>query len=217
VAPDEAVKRVRSCKVIPVIKIEDAAHGVPLVRALLAGGIDVAEITLRTPCAMDAIGQVAREFGDQVCVGAGTVLEPEQVDLAVNAGADFIVSPGFSPKVAERCRQLSVLYLPGTATPTEVMRAVSEFGLRVLKFFPASNCGGVGMLKSFGSVFSDVIFMPTGGITAANVKEYVSLPNVFAAGGSWMVADAAVKKAAESGSWSEIQSSAREARASALG
>lgn len=215
--PDKAVERVRNCKVIPVIKIEDAAHGVPLVRALLAGGIDVAEITLRTPCAMDAIGEVARQFGDQVCVGAGTVLEPDQVDLAVNAGSDFIVSPGFSPRVAERCRQLGVLYLPGAATPTEVMRAVYEFDLKVLKFFPASNCGGVGMLKSLGSVFSDVIFMPTGGITAANVKDYVSLPNVFAAGGSWMVSDTAVKKASESGDWSEVEKGAREARASALG
>jgi 2-dehydro-3-deoxyphosphogluconate aldolase/(4S)-4-hydroxy-2-oxoglutarate aldolase len=189
---------------------------VPLVSALLAGGIDVAEITLRTPCAMDVIGEVARAFGDRVCVGAGTVLEPEQVDLAVSAGSDFIVSPGLSPKVAERCRQLNVLYLPGTSTPTEVMRAVSEFGLKVLKFFPASNCGGVGMLKAFGSVFSDVMFMPTGGITVANVKEYVSLPNVFAAGGSWMVADAAVKKAAESGNWSEVEKGARAARASAM-
>lgn len=214
VSPEDVLQRLRACKVVPVIKLDDASHSVPLVAALKEGGIDVAEITFRTACAAEAIQRASEVEG--VCVGAGTVLEAKQVDIAIDGGADFIVSPGFSPSVCYRCQKRGALYLPGVVTPTEVMMATSKFGLKALKFFPASNYGGAGTLKSFSAVFPDVVFMPTGGVTEANIGDYVSLPNVMAAGGSWMVGDAAVKLAAESGNWSEITSVARKARETAL-
>jgi len=208
---DDVLKRVGDCKVIPVIKIDDIAHAVPLCKALKEGGIDVAEITFRTECAADAIREVSRQV-EGVCVGAGTVLTPQQVDIAVESGADFIVSPGFDSRVAQRCRSRGVLYLPGVITPSEVMVVSGgKFGLKALKFFPASNFGGAGTLKAFAAIFPQVSFMPTGGVTETNIADFVSLPNVFAAGGSWMVADAAVKKAAESGDWSGIAEGARKA------
>lgn len=210
---EDVLKRIQACKVIPVIKVDSAAHAAPLAQALLAGGVDVVELTFRTTCAPEAIRRVVEEV-KEVCVGAGTVLEPAQVDVAVAGGADFVISPGFSEKVWRRCKQLGVLYLPGVVTPTEVMMAASH-GLKALKFFPASNYGGVGTLKSFSAVFQDIQFMPTGGVTEANVADFVGLPNVMAAGGSWFVADAAIKSAAESGSWTSITDGARTARAAA--
>jgi len=208
--PEAVLEKLKACKVVPVIKLDDAAHAAPLARALLEGGIDVAEITFRTACAADAMKEVTSGVPN-VCVGAGTVLKPSQVDIAIEAGADFIVSPGLDPAVARRCKQCRVLYLPGVVTPTEVMMATSKFGLNKLKFFPASNYGGAATLKSFSAVFQDIEFMPTGGITETNIKDIVSLPNVFAAGGSWMVADAAVKSAALSGNWSAITDASRKA------
>jgi len=211
---EEVLKRLTACTVIPVVALEDVAHAVPLAIALREGGIDVAEITLRTSCAVECIREVAQK-SEGVCVGAGTVLTPEQVDLAVEAGADFIVSPGFDLAVARRCRARRVLYLPGVATPTEVMLATTRFKLKHLKFFPASCFGGVSTLKAFSSVFPQISFMPTGGVTEANIGDFLSLPNVMAAGGSWMVAPAAVKSAAESGNWSAITDGAKSASAAA--
>merc|ERR1712070_1226809 len=121
-----------------------------------------------------------------VCVGAGTVLNPSQVDEAITAGADFIVSPGFDPLVARHCQKRGILYLPGVVTPTEVMHVSSRFKLKTLKFFPASNFGGVDTLKSYSAVFQGIKFMPTGGVSEGNLKTFLSLPNVIAAGGSWM-------------------------------
>jgi len=207
---EEVVKRVSACKVIPVIKIDDVAHAVPLCRALKDGGIDVAEITFRTSCGPEAIREVCRDV-EGVCVGAGTVLTPQQVDIAVDNGADFVVSPGFDQRVGERCRARKVLYLPGVVTPSEVMAASSRLRLTTLKFFPASNFGGAGTLKSYAAVFPGLSFMPTGGVSEANIADYVSLPNVIAAGGSWMVADALVKQAAETGDWSDVVAGARKA------
>lgn len=212
--PEDVLQRLRACKVVPVIKLDDASHSAPLVTALKEGGIDVAEITFRTACAAEAIQKASEVAG--VCVGAGTVLEPKQVDIAIDGGADFIVSPGFSPSVCKRCQKRGALYLPGVVTPTEVMMATSKFGLKALKFFPASNYGGAGTLKSFSAVFPDTAFMPTGGVTEGNIGDYVSLPNVLAAGGSWMVGDAAVKASAESGNWSDVTNAARKAREAAL-
>lgn len=213
--PDEMVKRIAACKVIPVIKIDDVAHAVPLCTALKEGGIDVAEITFRTECAVEAMREVSNHVAG-CCVGAGTVMTAKQVDLAIDAGADFIVSPGFDAAVWKRCKQRGALYLPGVVTPTEVMLATSRYKLTTLKFFPAGNYGGAGTLKSFSAVFGGTTFMPTGGVTEANIGDYVSLPNVIAAGGSWMVADADVKKAAESGDWSAIKEGAKKASEAAL-
>jgi len=213
-AAEEVVKRVTACKVVPVIKVDDIADAVPMGQALKAGSVDVLEITFRTACAAEAIREVCKSV-EGVCVGAGTVLSPEQVDIAVDGGADFIVSPGFDPAVANRCRARKVLYLPGVVTPTEVMMVTSRFKLKTLKFFPASNFGGAGTLKSYSAVFPDIKFMPTGGITEDNISSFVSLPNVIAAGGSWFVSDFLVKKAAEKGDWSEITAAAQKASSAA--
>lgn len=209
-------EEVRAClrgKVVPVIKVSEADHAIPLVSALLSGGIDIAEITFRTACAAEAIRRASTVAG--VCVGAGTVLEPGQVDQAVDAGADFIISPGFSDRVAKRCRQRGVLYIPAVVTPTEVMSVTANWGLKLLKFFPAGNFGGASTLKSYGAVFPDIKFMPTGGVTESNIGSYLSMPNIIAAGGTWFVADADVEKAAETGDWSPITEGARKAKASA--
>lgn len=214
--PEEVLRRVTACKVIPVIKLSDAAHAVPLCNALKEGNIDVAEITFRTACAAEAISSVTKQL-EGVCVGAGTVLTPQQVDVAINAGADFIVSPGFSKAVFLRCQLRGALYLPGVVTATEVMMVTSPpFDLNALKFFPASNFGGAGTLKSFSAVFPKTMFMPTGGVTESNIGDYVSLPNVMAAGGSWMVGDSAIKVAAESGDWKPIVDAAKKASDAAL-
>lgn len=207
-SPQEAViMRLKSCRIVPVIKIQDASHAVPLVKALKAGGIDVAEITYRTASAAEAIREVCRNV-DGMCIGAGTVLSAQQADEALQCGADFIVSPGFDPAVARRCRARGVLYLPGVVTPMEAMMVSTKFNLKVLKFFPAASFGGVGALKSYAAVFPDIAFMPTGGVTETNLTDFLSLPNVLAAGGSWMVTDAAIQKAGESGDWSAITAAA---------
>mmetsp|Transcript_24670 Transcript_24670/g.68801 ORF Transcript_24670/g.68801 Transcript_24670/m.68801 type:complete len:291 (+) Transcript_24670:90-962(+) len=210
---EEVVKRLAACKAVPVIKLENAEHAIPLVTAMLEGGIDIAEITFRTACAAEAIQRASTVEG--VCVGAGTVLEPKQVDLAVDMGADFIISPGFSAAVCARCRKRRVLYIPAVVTPTEVMSVTSRWGLKFLKFFPASNFGGVGTLKSYSAVFPEIKFMPTGGVTETNINEFLALPNVIAAGGSWFVADAAVKKAVETGDWKDLAEGAKKAKAAA--
>mmetsp|Transcript_73734 Transcript_73734/g.204259 ORF Transcript_73734/g.204259 Transcript_73734/m.204259 type:complete len:259 (-) Transcript_73734:91-867(-) len=212
---DAVVKRLDDCKVVPVIRIERVEDAVPLCRALLDGGIDLAEITFRTDCAAEAIRAVCQSV-EGMCVGAGTVVDPQQVDAAIDNGADFVVSPGFDARVARRCAARGALYLPGTITPTEVMTAMS-YGLRHLKFAPATTCGGLGALKSYGAVFPDVAWMPTGGVTEANIIDFVTLPNVVASGGTWMVGEAAIRSAAASGDWSAIVDAARKARAAAHG
>lgn len=209
---EEVLKKL-SGKVVPVIKVNDADHSIPLVTALLAGGVDIAEITFRTACAAEAIKRAATVEG--VCVGAGTVLQPKQVDEAVDAGADFIISPGFSEPVWRRCERRGVIYIPAVITPTEVMTAASKYGLKTLKFFPAGNFGGAATLKSYGAVFPDIKFMPTGGVTEANIGDFLSQPNIIAAGGTWFVADADVKKAVESGDWGPMTEAAKKAKAAA--
>lgn len=172
-------------RVIPVVVLEDAADADPLAAALLAGGLRSAEVTFRTPAAAAAIEAIA-ERGD-LLVGAGTVLTPDQVDEAVDAGARFVVSPGLGEEVARRCTERDVPYLPGAATATEIQRAL-ELGLRTLKFFPAGQLGGPAMLRALSAPFGPARFVPTGGVTAANLADYLAVPSVFAAGGSWMVA-----------------------------
>lgn len=171
--------------VIPVIVLNDVNHAVPIARALLAGGIRMLEVTLRTPVALQCIERIAKEVPEAV-VGAGTVRTPAEAKAAALAGARFAVSPGFTVAVGQACRDNSLPLLPGVATGSEIMMAV-EAGYTELKFFPALQAGGPAMLKAWSGPFFDVKFCPTGGITAANAKDFLNLPNVVCVGGSWLV------------------------------
>lgn len=169
---------------VPVVVLEEAAHAAPLAEALVSGGLPVAEVTFRTRAAAASIRAMAQN--PRMIVGAGTVLRPAQVDEAADAGASFIVSPGLSAAVVDRARARGLLVLPGAVTPTEIMAAL-DLGLTTLKFFPANVYGGPAALKAIGAPFGDVRFVPTGGVSTANLSEYLGLPNVAAVGGSWMV------------------------------
>ncbi|MBS4044951.1 MAG: bifunctional 4-hydroxy-2-oxoglutarate aldolase/2-dehydro-3-deoxy-phosphogluconate aldolase [Alphaproteobacteria bacterium] len=191
--------------VIPVLVVEDAAQAVPLARALIAGGIPVLEITLRSAAALDAIQRIAAEVPDAV-VGAGTVLNPAQFAAAQLAGAKFVISPGATEALYYTAKDTGLPYLPAVATASEVMRAMEQGFLRA-KFFPAESSGGIGALKGFGGPFPEMKFCPTGGITEANLRSYTSLPNVFAAGGSWL----APKELLQKGDWAGITAIAKKA------
>lgn len=192
--------------VIPVIVIDDAADAVPIAEALVRGGLPVLEVTLRTPAALAAMQAMAQVPG--ALVGAGTVLDVGQLQAAVQAGARFLVSPGYSANVDAAARAASIPWLPGTATAGEVMRA-REAGCQRLKFFPAEQAGGAEMLKAFGSVFRDVVFCPTGGITLAKAAQYLALDNVACVGGSWVLPKALVAQR----DWAAIERLAAEAAA----
>ena len=193
--------------VIPVIVLEDVAHAVPLARALVEGGIRMLEVTLRTPAALACIEAIAREVPAAV-TGAGTVRSEADARAAAKAGARFAVSPGYTHAVGRACREMGLPLLPGTATGSEVM-AAQEDGYNELKFFPAMQAGGVAMLKALAGPFHDVRFCPTGGVTAANAREFLALPNVICVGGSWLTPADAVK----AGDWGRITALAREAAA----
>jgi 2-dehydro-3-deoxyphosphogluconate aldolase/(4S)-4-hydroxy-2-oxoglutarate aldolase len=191
--------------VIPVIVIERAEHALPMARALFDGGVRVLEVTMRTPAALAAIAAIAQSIPD-VIVGAGTVRSDADARAALAAGARFAVSPGFSPRVAAACREIGLALLPGVATASEVMLA-ADHGFRFLKFFPASAAGGTAMLKAWASVFADISFCPTGGITAASAPDYLALANVAVVGGSWLTPPDALAAV----DWPRIESLAREA------
>ena len=191
--------------VIPVLIIEDAATAVPLARALVAGGLYVLEITLRTSAAHDAVTAIASEVEGAV-VGVGTVFHPNQLVLAESLGARFAVSPGFTPNLLAAARDSSLPLLPGAATPAEMM-TLEEAGYNLLKFFPAEVLGGIPALKAFASPLKAIRFCPTGGIGAKNAPDYLALPNVVCVGGSWVAPADAV--AAED--WGRIERLAREA------
>ena len=171
--------------VIPVIVLHDVAHAVPMARALLAGGIRMLEVTLRTPQALACMEAIAREVPEAV-VGAGTVRSAADAQAAAMAGARFAVSPGYTRAVGRACRDLGLPLLPGVASGSEIMMA-QEDGLMLLKFFPAMQAGGVAMLKAWSGPFGDVSFCPTGGVTLHNAPELLALPNVLCVGGSWLV------------------------------
>lgn len=171
--------------VIPVIKIDNASDALPLAEALKKGGICAAEITFRTDAAEESIRLIAENYPDFL-IAAGTVLSPEQADKAMNAGASFIVSPGLNPKVVLHCKEKGYPIIPGVCTPTEI-EAAMDLGLSYLKFFPAEAAGGVKMIKAMSAPYTKIKFMPTGGINAKNLAEYLSCKAVFACGGSWMV------------------------------
>ena len=191
--------------VIPVLKIDNVANAVPLARALARGGLRVIEITLRTPDALECIRRAAGEV-EEAIVGAGTILNARQFEQAAEAGSRFIVSPGLSTGVLGAAAASPVPLLPGAITPGEMMTAL-EAGLDFLKFFPAEQAGGAAFLKSLASPFQGLRFCPTGGVTAGNASDYLSLSNVICVGGSWVAPDALVK----AGKWAEIEALAREA------
>jgi 2-dehydro-3-deoxyphosphogluconate aldolase/(4S)-4-hydroxy-2-oxoglutarate aldolase len=177
--------------IVPVVAIDNAEDARPLAKALCAGGLPVAEVTFRTACAEEAIRIMASEFPDML-IGAGTVLTCEQVDKAVNAGAKFIVSPGLNPTVVKYCVDKGVPVTPGCSSPSDIERAL-ELGLEVVKFFPAEAAGGLKMIKAMSAPYGKVKFMPTGGINASNLKDYLDFKKIIACGGSWMVDKALIK------------------------
>ncbi|WP_429738295.1 bifunctional 4-hydroxy-2-oxoglutarate aldolase/2-dehydro-3-deoxy-phosphogluconate aldolase [Enterovibrio makurazakiensis] len=196
--------RLSALKVIPVIAIKDADSAVPLAKTLFENGMPSAEITFRTDAAAESIRRIRDEFPDML-IGAGTVLTSAQVDQAIEAGSDFIVSPGFNPTTVKYCQQRGIVIIPGVNSPS-LVEAAMEMGLKTLKFFPASVSGGPAMLKALNAVYP-VSFMPTGGVSQDNISEYLSIPSVLACGGTWMVpADLIDAK-----NWDEIGRLVREA------
>lgn len=206
-APLSALGVVRDAPVIPVIVLHNVAHAVPMARALLAGGIRMLEVTLRTPMALDCIAAIARDVPGAV-VGAGTVRSASDARSASHAGARFLVSPGLTAAVAQASRDANLPLLPGIATASEIMQAQEE-GLQALKFFPALQAGGLAMLKAWQGPFGDVLFCPTGGISISNAPDFLALANVACVGGSWLVPQDAL----EQGDWARITALARAAGA----
>lgn len=177
--------------VVPVVVLNDAKDAVPLAEALVEGGLPCAEVTFRTEAAEESIRLMSEKYPDML-VGAGTVLTVEQVDRAVAAGAKFIVSPGFDPEIVDYCLSKEIPVFPGCITPSEVAQAVKR-GLKVVKFFPAEQFGGVATIKALAAPYTKVNFMPTGGVSAKNLKDYLSYDRIVACGGSWMVKGDLVK------------------------
>ncbi len=200
-----ALQVMQDAPVIPVIVLHDVAHAVPMARALVAGGIRMLEVTLRTTQALACMEAIAKEVPEAV-VGAGTVRSAADAAAAAQAGAQFAVSPGYTRAVGQACRDQGLSLLPGVATGSEI-RMAQEDGYTHLKFFPAMQAGGPAMLKAWAGPFFDVKFCPTGGVTPGNAGEFLSLPNVACVGGSWLVpADALAQ-----GDWGRIEALAREA------
>lgn len=179
------LEQIQKMGIIPVVVIDDVKDAEPLAKALCEGGLPCAEVTFRTAAAEESIRIMAEKFPDML-LGAGTVLTTEQVDRAVAAGAKFIVSPGTNPKVVKYCVEKNIPITPGTCTPSEVEQAL-EHGLEVVKFFPAEAAGGLKMIKAMAAPYVGVKFMPTGGISPSNVREYLAYDRIIACGGSWMV------------------------------
>ncbi|ENM3825567.1 bifunctional 4-hydroxy-2-oxoglutarate aldolase/2-dehydro-3-deoxy-phosphogluconate aldolase [Vibrio cholerae] len=177
-------QRLRAIKIVPVIAINDIAHALPLAKVLVENGLPCAEVTFRTAAAAESIRIMRKAYPD-LLIGAGTVLTTAQVDEAIAAGADFIVSPGLNPTTVKYCQQRNIAIIPGVNNPSLVEQAM-EMGLRTLKFFPAEPSGGIAMLKALSAVYP-VSFMPTGGINPNNAQEYLALKSVVACGGTWMV------------------------------
>lgn len=179
------IERAAAIGLIPVIAIPKVEYALPLAEALLVGGLPCAEITFRTAAAADSIAQIKQRF-PELLLGAGTVLTTAQVDAALNAGAEFIVSPGSNPTTIAYCQQKGVTIFPGVCTPTEIEMNL-EKGIEVMKFFPAEPAGGTKFLKAICAPYKDVRFIPTGGIDTKNIGDYLAIPQVVACGGSWMV------------------------------
>ncbi len=208
----EILNRLSAAGVVPVVVIENAKDAVPTAEAMLRGGIDVMEITFRTAAAPDAIRAVS-ENCPKMLVGAGTVITLEQCKQAVDCGASFIVSPGFNREVVAWCVEHDVAVTPGCVTPTEIMEAMELAGLKVLKFFPANVYGGLSAMKALSGPFGGIKFIPTGGVNAQNLAEYISAPFIHAVGGSWVCPKADIS----AGHFEKITQLCREARKAVLG
>ena len=193
--------------VVPVVVLNDADDAVPLADALIKGGLPCAEVTFRTDAAEESIRRICESFPDML-VGAGTVLTTKQVERAYKAGAKFIVSPGFDPEIIDCCISIGLPVLPGCITPSEIAQAVKR-GLKVVKFFPAEQSGGVAMIKAMAAPYSMVKFMPTGGISTKNLADYLSCDKILCCGGIWMVKEDLIR----SGSFDKITDMTREATA----
>lgn len=201
----DLVERLSSYGVIPVVSLSKTEQAVPLAESLVAGGLPCAEITFRTAAAASAIAQI-RQRVPEVLLGAGTVLTLEQLDAALDAGARFIVSPGTNPRLVEACLDRNVPIFPGVCTPTEIEAALA-LGVDLLKFFPAEAMGGVKTLRALSAPYRQVQFLPTGGVDARNLSDYLALPQVIACGGTWMVKPEWL----EAGQFSTIETHTREA------
>nr|WP_319552164.1 bifunctional 4-hydroxy-2-oxoglutarate aldolase/2-dehydro-3-deoxy-phosphogluconate aldolase [uncultured Vibrio sp.] len=198
-------EQLKALKIIPVIAVDKAEDIIPLGKVLAENGLPVAEITFRSDAAAEAI-RLLREAQPDILIGAGTVLNKEQVIEAKEAGATFIVSPGFNPNTVKACQEIGIDIVPGVNNPS-ALEAALEMGLTTLKFFPAEASGGVNMVKAMLAPYGDVHIMPTGGINQKNIKDYLAVPRVLACGGTWMVD----KKLVEAGEWDELARLTREA------
>ncbi len=201
----EVFGRFFECGIIPVIKIQDSKDALPLCRALLAGGLDVAEITLRTPAGIDSIARISAQL-PEVLVGAGTVLDVDSAKRAVAAGAKYIVTPGLNLKVMEYCRENSIPLIPGAVTPSEIETAMS-FGYFNIKFFPAETSGGLDAVKALAGPYSQIRFMPTGGLNPDNIGPYLRYGKIISCGATWMAKDELI----ESGNFAKITELAQKA------
>ncbi len=181
----DIIKELSLIGIVPVIKIDDAKDAKPLAKALIDGGLPCAEVTFRTACAKEAISIISKEYPDMI-VGAGTVLTKAQVDDAIEAGAKFIVSPGFNPEIVKYCQEKGCPIVPGINNPSGIEAAL-ELGLKTVKFFPAEQSGGLPMIKAMSAPYGGVTFMPTGGVSPANVNDYLAFNKIICCGGSWMV------------------------------
>ena len=200
-------ERFAELKVVPVVVLNDVKDAAPLAKALVEGGLPCAEVTFRTDAAAESIRIMTEAYPDML-VGAGTVLTTEQVDRAVEAGAKFIVSPGFDPEIVDYCIGKNVPVFPGCISPSEVAQAVKR-GLKIVKFFPAEQSGGLAMIKAMAAPYNMLKFMPTGGINTKNLKEYLACDKILCCGGSWMVKGDMV----EAGEFDKIQKLTEEAKA----
>lgn len=208
---NEVLAKIQKIGIVPVVVLNDAKDAKPLGQALCEGGLPCAEVTFRTDAAEESIRIMSEEFPDML-VGAGTVLTTEQVDRAVNAGAKFIVSPGLNPKVVKYCVDKGIPITPGTANPSDIEQAL-ELGLEVVKFFPAEAAGGLKMIKAMAAPYTTMKFMPTGGINAGNINDYLAFDKILACGGSWMVNGELIK----AGKFDEIRDLTKEAVNTMLG
>lgn len=208
---NEVLEKIQKIGIVPVVVLDDAKDAAPLAKALCEGGLPCAEVTFRTAAAEESIRIMAKEFPEML-VGAGTVLTIEQVDRAVNAGAKFIVSPGLNPVVVKYCVDKGIPVTPGTSNPSDVEAAIS-LGLDVVKFFPAEQAGGLNMIKAMAAPYTQMKFMPTGGINAKNLNSYLAFDKILACGGSWMVR----KEMVAAGEFDKIRDLTREAVQTMLG
>ncbi|PSU76820.1 2-dehydro-3-deoxyphosphogluconate aldolase [Photobacterium phosphoreum] len=204
---NEWIDRLRALRVMPVIQIENAADAVPLAKVLVENGLPAAEITFRTAAAAESI-RLIRAAYPQIVLCAGTVLTTEQVDAAIAAGADFVISPGFNPSTVTYCLENNIKMIPGVNNPSLVEQAL-ELGVSALKFFPAEASGGINMLKSLVGPYSQIQLMPTGGVTPLNLGEYLAIPQVIACGGTWIAPTSAIANH----EWDLIAGNVREVRA----